>query len=481
MKKFLSTFFASLMLFSLAACNNGGDSSGPATQPEPEPIYTSEEKFEIGMWVGVDDKIVTYDDWGKEISSTPLTDEQFLEKYQEIADAGFTVAYPGYSYMLWHTEVYNKRCLEAASKVGIKQIISLSTLREFFSTAKTLYDAGALTKEAAVEKVRALLKPYTEYEYADALYGVMIQDEPDASKFDQLGFAEEIFAEAAPDLMFYTNLFPVIAQGTQLSGTEVGISYDTYIAQYLEKIKTPYISYDHYPLYKSRNYRLEASFLQNMEIIRGAIDDEGENRKMWTFLQSISYGSSNRALESVGDASFQMYSFLAYGGDAVQWFCYACPPPSDGATFFGNTALIDRNYEKTDTYTYVQTANQYVQALMPWYKNFEWQGVMTTSEDGGEGNFERIKKMSGTDTLSKVEGTADGLVGVFEDKDGRDGYMVVNFTDPARKIANTISLSVNGVHNAIVVKNGVKTTVPVKDGKITIAMEAGEGCFVIPY
>lgn len=476
MKKFLSTVLASAMLFSLVACNNEG-----ATQTASEPVYTSEEKFEIGMWVGVGDKIVTYDDWGGVQSSTPLTDEQFLEKYQEIADAGFTVAYPGYSYMLSHTEAYNKRCLEAASKVGIKQIISLSTLREYFATAKTLYDAGALTKEEAVEKVRSLLKPYTEYEYADALYGVMIQDEPDASKFDQLGFAQEIFAEAAPDLMFYTNLFPVIAQGSQLGGTSP-INYDTYIAQYLEKIKTPYISYDHYPLFKSgKNYSLESSFLQNMEIIRNAIDEEGEGREMWTFLQSISYGAKNRALESVGDASFQMYSFLAYGGDAVQWFCYACPPPNDGATVFGNNALLDRNYEKTDTYTYVQTANQYVQALMPWYKNFEWQGVMTTSEDGGEGNFERIEKMSGTDTLSKVEGTADGLVGVFKDKDGRDGYMVVNFTDPARKISNTMSLSVTGVHNAIVVKNGVKTTVPVKDGKIIVALEAGEGCFVIPY
>jgi hypothetical protein len=347
--------------------------------------------------------------------------------------------------------------------------------------AKTLYDAGALTKEAAVARVKEYLRTYREYEFGDALYGIMIQDEPDATKFDALGFAEEIFSEAAPDLMFYTNLFPVIAQGIQLNPSG-SITYDTYIAQYLNKIKTPYISYDHYPLYERRETYLEASFLQNMEIIRNAINDEGEDRDMWTFLQSMSYGNSNRGLKSVGDASFQMYSFLAYGGDCVQWFCYTCPPPFDGATHFGNDAPLDRDYNKTPAYDYIKTANNYVHAMMPWYKNFEWKGVMTTSEDGGEGNFERITKLASGKNLTKVEGTEDGLVGLFEDKDGREGYMVVNFTDPGKNIDNTITLNVTGgVHNAIVVLNGEKKTVPVKKGKIVLELKSGEGCFVIPY
>jgi len=480
MKKLIVLLLASLMVLGSVACNKGnGDDEGGT--PQPEPVYQSDEKFDIGMWVGIDDKVVTYDDWGQKVTERPMTEDEFLAHYRDIAAAGITIAYPGYSYMLWSTEVYNKLCLKAAHEAGIKQIISISALRDYFPSAKTLYDSGLLTKEQAVAKVQEYLKPYLEYEYADALYGIMIQDEPDASKFDYLGFAYEVFSEAAPDLCFYTNLFPVIALGSQLGGTS-SITYDTYIAQYLEKIKTPYISYDHYPLFSDgSDTSIEASFLQNMEIIRKAIEDEGEDRKMWTFLQSMSYGARNRALESVGDATFQAFSFMAYGGDGIQWFCYACPPPFDGATYFGNNAPINRNYEKTDAYYYVKTANSYVQAMMPWYKNFKWQGVMTTSEDGGEGNFERIEKMKGTNTLTKVEGTEDALVGIFKDKDGRDGYMVVNFTDPADKLTNTVTLSVKGVHNAIVVLNGKKTTVPVEKGKITLQLKEGEGCFVIPY
>jgi hypothetical protein len=103
-------------------------------------------------------------------------------------------------------------------------------------------------------------------------------------------------------------------------------------------------------------------------------------------------------------------------------------------------------------------------------------------EDGGEGNFERITKLASGKNLTKVEGTEDGLVGLFEDKDGREGYMVVNFTDPGKNIDNTITLNVTGgVHNAIVVLNGEKKTVPVKKGKIVLELKSGEGCFVIPY
>lgn len=481
MKKILSTcvMFACTLGLTFSAL------AGCGTEPAPEPIYTSNEKFQVGMWVGIDDVHVEYNVWGEELSRRSLTTEEFEALYLDVAEAGITVAYPGYTKMVWADEVYNKKALKAAHKAGIKQILCISTIREYLTTAHTLYQAGAVTKSEVVEQVRAYLKPYLEYEedgvcYGDALYGVMMKDEPSAALFDMLGFGQEIFAEAAPDLIFYTNLFPVIANGSQLGGG-TSISYDTYVAQYLHKIKTPYVSYDHYPLYEGRDTYIESSFLQNMEIIRKAIDDEGEDREMWTFLQSISYGAKNRALRSVGDATFQMYSFLAYGGDCVQWFCYSCPPPNDGATSFGNDALLNRDLEKTDAYDYVKTANAYVQALMPWYKNFTWKGVMTSSEDGGEGNFENIEKMSGTKTLSKVEGTNDVLVGVFSDKDGRDGYMVVNFTDPGKELSNTVTLSVSSVHNAIVVLNGQKTIVPVKNGKITINLNSGEGCFVIPY
>lgn len=469
MKKIIMFLLSAVLAASFTACKAAA-----------EPQYSSDEKFDIGMWVGVSDKIVEYDDWGKKTGKERmLTDDEFLEKYQWIAEAGFTIAYPGYEYMLWATENYNKKCLKAAHEVGIKQIITISSLNEYIKKLDVLLKSGVETEEQAIKKIQDFAKPYLESEYSDAFYGCFIGDEPAADKFDMHSVAYEVFHKALPDLCYYVNLFPVIATGAQLGGV-TPISYETYIAQYLNKIKTPYISYDHYPLYKTRSYYLEASFLQNMQIIKKAVNEEGENRKIWTFLQSISFGK-NRKLESAGDATFQAYSFLAYGGDGIQWFCFCCPPPNDGSTNFGNDALLDRDLQKTAVYDYVKQANLNVQAIMPYYKNFTWKGVMTSSADGGEGNFERIERLESTKTLKKVSGTEDVLVGVFEDKDGREGFMAVNFTDPGRKLDNEVTLKLNGVSNAIVVLNGEKTVMPVKRGELKLSLKSGEGCFVIPY
>ena len=125
-----------------------------------------------------------------------------------------------------------------------------------------------------------------------------------------------------------------------------------------------------------------------MDLVRTKIDEEGAGREMWTFLQSIQYGSRNRALTSKADAAFQAYSFLAYGGDCIQWFCYTCPPENDGATYFGNNALVDREYKKTATYDYVSSVNNDIQSLMKYYKNFDWKGIILSKVYDDTDNFE---------------------------------------------------------------------------------------------
>lgn len=476
MKKLLSMCLAFLLTFGFAGCTE---------ETVTPPTYTSDEQYEIGMWVGISDKLVTYDENGQKVDSRTMSDEEFLEKYRDIAESGINIAFPGYDVMN-NGGAYNLKALAAAKEVGIKQIIADGQLKSTLLQAKTLVDTGVKTEAQLVEDVKAILKPYVESEYASALYGFMIQDEPDATKFDALGYGETIFKQAAPDLMFYVNLFPVIAGGAQLSGTSSPITYDAYLSQYFNKIKTDYVSYDHYPLYGTGvDTSLEASFLYNMDLMKTKIRDEGENRRLWTFLQSIQFGGRNRALESKADATFQAYSFLAYGGDGIQWFCYACPPQNDGATFFGNNALVDRNYEKTATYDYVQGANRDIQALMPYYKNFEWKGVMLSSVYDDSDNFAYLEDsenvLTTNKTLKQFESTEDAFAGVFEDKDGRQGFLVVNFTDPAKKISNTVTLTVEGATHAIVVKNGVSTIEKVNGGKLSFTMAEGEGYFVIPF
>ncbi|MBQ9482085.1 MAG: hypothetical protein IJU84_07980 [Clostridia bacterium] len=453
-----------------------------------EPVYESTRKYEIGMWVGVPE---FYYDAGGNRGET-LTDEEFLQQYRYVADAGITIAFPGYYNMGDGRTSYNMKALKAAHEVGIKQIIADSQIRNLLFGAKAALeicadDAERARKEAEiVESTKAYLKYYTDSEYADALYGFMIKDEPGTNMFEQLGIAGRIFKKAAPDLMFYCNLFPVIAGGAQLSGGSGSVNYNTYLNKWAQTVDTDYISYDHYPLYSDGiNYTMEKSFLYNMDVMQTLVRDEGKGRRVWTFLQSIQFGAKNRALASTADASFQAYSYFAYGGDGIQWFCYCCPPGNDGATNFANNALMNRELQKTDTYTYVRNANNYIHALMPYYENFEWQGVVLSDVSDAAGNFSYLEAsenlITSTETLKKLDSTEDAFAGVFKDKDGREGYMVVNFTDPALNISNTVNMTFGKASNAVVVKNGVKETVKVKGNKLSLELKPGDGAFVIPY
>ncbi len=476
MKKLSVVFLSLVLALGLCGCKSA-----------EEPAYASDELFDIGMWIGIPDVIDSFDENGEKIEgqSKPMSDEDFLLHYQEIADAGFTVAFPGYTQMLNPSANYNAKALKAAHTVGIKQIIADNTIRDLLTNGKNRVDTGTTTEAALVEQVKAIVKNYTDTEYGDALYGFMIKDEPNASFFDELGYGASILKKAAPDLMFYVNLFPVIATGDVLSGGGEPIVYDSYLTQFVSKVKTDYISYDHYPLYGVGNQTsLEESFLYNMDLMKTKINDEGNDRRLWTFLQSISYGLKNRSLRNKADAAFQANSFLAFGGDGIQWFCYACPPENDGATTFGNDALVDREFHKTPTYDYVSAVNHDIQSLMPYYKNFEWKGFMLSDVYNNK-NFGYLQKsenlITADKTVKSYESSDDSFMGVFEDKDGRRGYMVVNFTDPAKNLDNQVTLTFKGAKSAIVVKNGEKTVEKLRGGKLTLDMKAGEGHFVIPF
>ena len=452
---------------------------------EPEmPVYQSDESYDIGMWVGVSDNFCTYDEDGKKISSRPMTEEEFLDKYRDVAAAGITIAFPGYDVMIDGRAGYNLKALKAAKEVGIKHVIGDSQVRDYLFGAKTLVDSGVKTESEVVETVKSLISMYTESEYADALYGFMVRDEPSAELFEALGYAEKIFKQAAPDLMFYVNLFPVIAGGAQLGGA-TPIKYDAYLSRWISSVKTDYVSYDHYPLYgDGQTTSIESSFLYNMDIIQTKIRDEGRNRRLWTFLQSIQYGARNRALESKADAAFQAYSFLAYGGDGIQWFCYAAPPEYDGATHFENNALVTREYEKTATYDYVSSVNHDIQSLMKYYKNFTWKGVTLSSVYDDTENFAMLGESENVieaKNMSKIESTEDAFAGIFEDKDGREAYLVVNFTDPFLKRKNKVTLTLKNATRAIVVKNGAEEVKRVENGKLELNLSEGDGVFVIPY
>ena len=84
-----------------------------------------------------------------------------------------------------------------------------------------------------------------------------------------------------------------------------------------------------------------------------------------------------------GGYSFQAYTFLAYGGKQISWFCYWSPIRYDGLTHF-TEAMIELDGTKTAVYDYVKEINREILAFDDIYDNFEWQGSMTKRNFAGE-------------------------------------------------------------------------------------------------
>lgn len=458
-KKIVVFFMVAITLFSMSACKKS----------EP-PVYTSDRVYTIGNWCGVQSTIYEVDENGKEIAGTKrtLTQEEYIEQYRVLADCGITVTQPS---LIETGKTNSIKQLRAAQEVGIKQVVLDYALTQNLTAYYEEYVEEDKTFEQIVDLVKDYIADYLEYE---SLWGFFIKDEPSATRYDEFNFIKRVMDEAAPDHQIYINLFPVYAQPEQLGN----ITYRKYIQQYLQKVDTDYICYDYYPLIENNDgtTSLYESFLYNMDLINELKDDETE---LWTFLQCIEYGSNHRGLSSKADATFQAYSFLAYGGMGIQWFTYWYP----GATSenFG-MPLIDSMGRTTDAYNYVKATNEEIHFLSDYYFNFDHKGIMVNNVKGGEGNFGYVEEMAITSkTLTKMQSSEDLLVGVFEDKDGREGYMVVNFTDPGKNLKNEVTLTINGYKNAIIVKEGKQTLASIKGGKLTFEMQSGHGYFVIPY
>lgn len=462
----------------------------------PDYVSTPDEslQFEIGSWVGVPNYVVTLDS-GKEVqsgSAREMTDEEFLAQYRLLKESGINIAYPGewkcaqadggpYSGNYTTDAKFIARMLDAAQQVGVKQLIRDYTLNGILMSDE--YESD----EAAAQAARRAVAHYSEH---PALYGHLIYDEPVLNMLPACTRAMRRYQLAFPELCGYVNLCPVIGSAADFSdenwNPDECTAYEYYVDRYLELSSADYISYDHYPIFgnnETGKTGLEPTFLYNMDIVKRRAAERG--LETWTFLQSCGYGNINRVPTSEADISFQVYSFLAYGGDCINWFCYWSPIRYDGRTYF-REAMIELDGSKTAVYDYVSEINHEVLAFDHIYKNFEWQGVMCKigreNQMGENDNFAYIQEnaLKSHERISQISCEQDTLIGVFEDGEGRDGFMVVNFTDPGQQLGSTVDLNLVDCKHALVVQNGEQRTVKCRGGKLTLELDSGDGAFVIP-
>ncbi len=428
-----------------------------------EPDYSDTDlQFHIGAWIAPPPAI----------EATNYVNYATEENYEILADSGINTIY----------SLYSLGAEQAAAELALAEKVGIG----YYVRDDTIWQLLDMTDEEIAET-----DLFDAYKDSPAFKGHLVVDEPGAHQFDDLAALKQKYEKMFPGKDFYVNLYPTYA-GAALWRTD---SYFEYIDQYIEKVQPEFLSYDSYPLLTDAygTTSLQEDYLFNKEIIATKTKEAGI--PFWTFIQTIGFGLVNRRPQSKADIAFQVYTDLAYGAKGIQHFCYWQPLTDDRGTVF-TEAMISKDGVKSDIYDYAQAVNLEIQTFANTFLNFEWQGTTNYLNEEGTRNagfnmvnsapalVENLGKEYPTKENERIESVTnkeDLLIGSFLDKNGYDGFMLVNYSDPAQNLDNAVEIRFNNASKAVVFANGERTVVELDGGTYKATLHAGEGHFVIPF
>jgi hypothetical protein len=366
-----------------------------ARAADEKPAYTADD-FVTSYWCGPPGKFTTF------------------ERYQEIKDANFTVAFP----VIYGSSVEaNKAMLDHCQKLGMKAIV-------YDSRMVASIDGSADRKKALDEMVR-------DYKDHPALLAYSITDEPAAGAFDGLAQVVAYLKEIDPKHPGYINLLPTWARqiphpdGTKNLSYLGTATYEEYVRTFVQKVKPAWLCYDNYGMLKQGD---RGDFHENLETVRKVAQEY--NIPFWNITLVTQHGDFRVLTEP--ELRFEAMQTLAFGARGLVWFTYWSPQGIDTGTTW-REAMIDENGRRTDHYEMVRAINADVLAIGRELKNAKNVGLVQR---------EKGKSTSTGDTPLKLDG-GDVSVGVFATPDGKRLALVAN-RDYKAAIKSSASIDQHG-------------------------------------
>ena len=435
-----------------------------------EPTYQSEEHINI----------VAY----SSVPASLMNDEQF----EKLSSAGFTKALGllegrvGLSENMTEEEIRGKlNDLYAQVNKDAEKALSLAEKYniEYYVFNELLYNIERYTNISAADYVKILLEnaPYTE---SMAYAGNFLADEPTADELSALTEAYNAY-KAAGGKEAFINLLPYEGEsGIGALWNKGWKNYQTYISEYVKNIgkKAGYISFDHYAFLTDS---IGAYHLQNLEYIASMAKEN--DIELRTFVWALAKDSEkHRAVTSVDDLRFQLNSALCFGAKQISYFMYSCNTDTEDST----TGLINsKTGAESAVYAFAKQANNEIHSFEKAYLNFEWDSFYTMGTCSQFSNIQGTAKKS--ERMATISSSGNILIGNFKDKDNlydydaADGFMVMNYADPAKELsASDVTITFNNATRAIVYLNGTRTVVNLSAGSFTLSLTAGNGAFIIP-
>jgi hypothetical protein len=242
-----------------------------------------------------------------------------LDRYQEFKAAGFTASY-------WPFLNANavEAALDVAQKAGIKVFIACPELQS---------------------NPEAIVKRFMNH---PANAGYFVNDEPGLQRFSSLVSLVKRIKSVDSKHICYINLLPNVASAKQMG---IG-DYQLYLNNYIRHVPSDILSFDHYPVIGNGPESITPQWYKNLEMISKTARDN--NKPFWAFALSVAF--TPHPIATLGSLKLQVFSDLAYGAQAIQYFTYWTPAIYPGGPNFDNAA-ISRDGRKTDIYDKIKQVN----------------------------------------------------------------------------------------------------------------------------
>ncbi len=313
----------------------------------------------------------------------------------------------------------------------------------------------------------------------------MVKENHLFSSFDQLTKLVDWKNDYYPHAFFHMNHVPSASWDHYLPRNGEIYSYEDFLTAYcnviLKRLKGcgRSLCLDNYPFigenYMEKDYLFD---LMTAAKVTRAYNAEAaaEDRATFgiciqTFEAKSMFDDRKRDITMSEEVSLQMYTGMALGARLFEYFCYR----SYEHEFCG---ILDPK-GKDRIYDLVKTAGDrvaYFEPILSRYHSLGGYMVPGSLYSFNTAAMVMAKNLFCEPFEMEVQGEYDTLVGCFTGENEK-GYMLVNYTDPIRKCTGTVTL--NGISEVKLYKDGKETVLQADNGKITITLEYGNSAFVV--
>ena len=345
-----------------------------------------EKRFEVSFWLGPPEKFTT------------------LERYREIKEAGFTIAFPPL-----HTPSVelNRKILDLCQQVGRKAMMADQRM------------VTSLDPADARDKLDAIVKDYSAH---PALYGYFVVDEPSAPTFKGLAEVIAHLAEKDPKHAGFINLFPTY--GPPFEPQHGTATYEEYVDRFAKTVRPTVLSYDHYPFIASGD---RPQYFFNLAVIRNAA--AAATIPFWQIALCVQHYDYRHLTE--GELRFQAMQTLAFGGRGLLWYTYWYPgEPVDSVKH----AMINHDGSRDPHYDMIKAINADAKAIGDELLPAQSWAAYHVGAGGEYAMPPELKSPVQIETKGRL------TIGVFHHPDGRTLALVAN-----RDYQKPVTLSVRGV------------------------------------